>query len=693
MKSAFLPFPLSLRALLPAFAFAALMMHGAGAAPAKSYDLVVYGGTPAGIACSIAAAREGKSVLLLETTKHLGGLTTGGLSHTDVGPRPEIIGGIAKEFFIKADAHYANAARTASKDFWYQEPHVAEKTFTTMLQEAKVNVVFEARVKSVEKKGARLSSLTTLDGKTHEGRLFVDASYEGDVMALAKVEYFVGREGRDAYDEPLAGFRPAPFRFRDAEYMASPDRKYTHGTPAKMSAYDKDGKLLPGISTEWPEPGTEDKRSQAYNFRVILTNNAANRVPIPKPANYDPLRYEILGRIIDAFPGVKYEKLVFLGALPKDKFDANASGLVQGTDHVGGNVDYPDADYATRERIWQDHVDYVQGFLWFLANDTRVPAELRAQASEYGLAKDEFTDNGNWPYQLYVREARRMRGGYVMSQRDCQKAITKPDSIGMGAFILDSHAVQRLVDKEGFVIDEGNFDIPVRPYQIPYRSVTPKKEQCENLLVPVALSATHVTYGSIRMEPQFMILGHSTGIAAAMALEKNIPVQDVDIAALRAKLVAQGQVLELASLANLTLAENLPGIVIDDEAAVYEGVWTASGYGDPIDGTSHNDGDNSKGKMTARFETTLPETGIYEVRLAYSAAPNRAAKVPVKVEHAKGSDIVQVNQQKPPTVDKYFTSLGKFEFTKDKPAVVTVSNEGTTGFVAVDAVQWVRVGK
>lgn len=691
MISAFLPS--SVRGLLPTvLGLCALVTSGIahGAVP-ETYDLVVYGGTPGGIACSIAAAREGKSVLLLETTKHIGGLTTGGLSHTDVGPRPEIIGGIAKEFFVKADALYADPTRTASRDFWYQEPHVAEQAFTAMLQEAKVKVVFGRRVKTVEKRGAKISSLTTLEGKTYTGRIFVDASYEGDVMALAKVEYFVGREGRDAHDEPLAGFRPAPFRFRDAEYMASPEKKYTHGTPAKISAYGKDGKLLPGINTEWPELGAADNKSQAYNFRVILTNNAANRVPIPKPANYDPLRYEILGRIIDAFPGVKYEKLVFLGALPNQKFDANASGLVQGTDHVGGNVDYPDGDYATRDRIWQDHREYVQGFLWFLANDPRVPAELRAQASEYGLAKDEFTDNDNWPYQLYVREARRMRGQYVMSQRDCQKAIIKPDSIGMGAFILDSHAVQRLVDKDGYIIDEGNFDIPVRPYQIPYRSVTPKKEQCENLLVPVALSATHVTYGSIRMEPQFMILGHSTGVAAAMALEKNVAVQDVDIPALRAKLVTQGQVLELASLANLTFAENLPGIVVDDEAATYEGVWTASGYGEPIDGTSHNDGDSSKGKLSARFEAKLPAGGTYEVRLAYSAAPNRANNVPVTVEHAEGSDTVQVNQQKPPTVEKHFTSLGKFEFTKDKPAVVTVRNEGTKGFVAVDAVQWVRV--
>lgn len=685
------PSAMSISARFLSLLIAGLLASGSTLFSAKAPDLMVYGGTPGGIACAIAAAREGKSVLLLETTKHLGGLTTGGLSHTDVGPRPEIIGGVAKEFFTRADATYADPVRTASRGFWYHEPHIAEQTFTAMLKEAGVQVVFGTRVKQVKKAEAKIVSLTTTDGKEYTARLFVDASYEGDLMARAGVSYVVGREGREVYDEPLAGFRPAPFRFREAEYMTDSKSAYTHGTPAKISAYGKDGKLLPGINTAWPEPGTGDKRSQAYNFRVILTNRPENRVPFPKPKVYDALRYEILARIIDAFPGVRFEKLVYLGALPNGKFDANASGLVQGTDHVGGNVDYPDGDYETRERIWQDHVDYVQGLFWFLANDERVPAALRAQASEYGLARDEFADNGNWPYALYVREARRMIGGYVMRQRDCQKEITKPDSIGMGAFILDSHAVQRLVDKDGHVIDEGNFDIPVRPYQIPYRTVTPKKTECENLLVPVALSASHVTYGSIRMEPQFMILGHSTGIAASMTLDSGKAVQDIDVPALRAKLQAQGQVLELASLANLTLAENLPGVVIDDEAAIYTGTWTASGYGDPIDGTSHNDGDSGKGSKAARFETRLPSGGLYEVRLAYSSASNRAPKVPVTIEAVGGAKTVHVDQTKPPTVEKHFVSLGQFEFRGDTVAVVTVSNEGTKGFVAVDAVQFVKV--
>jgi hypothetical protein len=655
----------------------------ASAASAKDYDLLVYAGTPGGIATAVAAAREGAAVVLLETTRHLGGMTSGGLSHTDVGPRPEILGGFAREFYARADAKYPQAERTA-RDFWYHEPHVAEQTFGEILREAKVDVVFGSRVESVEKVGPTIVALRTMDGKIYRARYFADASYEGDLMAKAGVSYTVGRESRETYGEALAGFQPDPFRPRTAQYMSAPGSVYTHGTPAKISAY-KDGKLLPGINQDWPAVGSGDHRSQSYNFRVILTNVAANRLPLPKPPHYDPLRYEILGRIIDAFPGVRFEKLVFLGALPHGKFDANASGLVQGTDHVGANEAYPEADYPTRDRIWQDHVEYVQGLLWFLANDPRVPADLRAQAGAYGLAKDEFIDNANWPYALYVREARRMLGEYVMRQDDCAKHVTKPDSIGMGAFILDSHAVQRLVDKEGNVIDEGNFDIGIRPYQIPYRCITPRRSECGNLLVPVCLAASHVTYGSIRMEPQFMILGHSAGVAIAMALKSALPVQDVDVKALQAKLREQKQVLELPGEANGI--EKLPGIVMDDDDATFTGEWISSNYGNPLGGTSRHDGNADKGHKTAKYELKVPTAGNYEVRLSYTAATNRASNVPVTVESADGPKTVTVNQKLPPPIDKQFVSLGTFRFTPDKPAVVTISNADTDGYVAADVVQ------
>ncbi len=672
-----------------ATAIAAMTLWSAMGSAAEKFDLVVYGGTPGGIATAIAAKREGVSVLLLETTKHLGGMTSGGLSHTDVGPKPELLGGFAREFFTRANAKYRDPNRTA-KDFWYHEPHVAEQVFTELLREAGVDVVFGTRVQSVQKSRARITEFSTTDGKTYKARIFADASYDGDLMARAGVSYVVGREGRETYDEPLAGFYPEPLRPRTAEYMSKPGTAYTHGTPLKISAYGTDGKLLPGINTEWPAPGSADKRSQSYNFRVIVTTNAAIRVPFPKPAKYDPLRYEILARIIDAYPGIRFEKLVFLGALPNGKFDANASGLVQGTDHVGGNVDYPEADYAKRDRIWQDHVDYVQGFFWFLANDPRMPAELREQALAYGLAEDEFADNANWPYALYVREARRMIGSYVMKQPDCTKATTKPDSIGMGAFILDSHAVQRLVDNEGNVIDEGNFDVGVRPYQIPYRCVTPKTEQCENLLVPVCLSASHVTYGSIRMEPQFMILGHSTGVAAAMALKKGLAVQDIDVPALQSKLREQKQVLEWKS-ATETSVTNFAGIVIDDEEAVYTGDWTTSNFGDAINGSSHHDNNSGQGTKTARFEIKVPLSGKYEVRFAYVASPNRASKVMTRVDHADASTTSSVDERRAPTFEQHFVSLGFFQFLTTKPATITISNEKADGFVSVDAVQLLPV--
>lgn len=671
----------------PLVVLAALLSFAFPVAAAKDYDLVVYGGTPGGIATAVSAAREGATVLLLETTRHLGGMTTGGLSHTDVGPKPAILGGFALEFYTRADAKYSAGTRNKS-EFWYHEPHVAEQVFTEMLREAGVDVVFSPRIKSVDKSGARLNALTTTDGKFYRARLFADATYEGDLLARAGVSYVVGRESSATYGESLAGFRPAPLRPRSPDYMTKAGSAYTHGTPLKISAY-QDGRLLPGINTAWPALGSGDTRSQSYNFRVIVTTNPANRVPFPRPASYDPRRYEILARIVDAYPGIRFEKLVYLGPLPHGKFDANASGLVQGTDHVGANADYADGDYATRDRIWQDHVDYVQGFLWFLANDPRVPADLRAQASQWGLAKDEFVDNAHWPYALYVREARRMIGPYVMRQEDCTTRTTKPDSIGLGAFILDSHAVQRLVDPEGNVIDEGNFDIGTRPYQIPYRCVTPKREQCENLLVPVALSASHVTYGSLRMEPQFMIIGHSAGVAAGLALKHNLAVQDINVPALQTKLRAQQQVIEWKKPG--PAIATLAGLVLDDEAATYTGEWTASNYGNPLEGSSHHDANEGKGTKTARFELTVPKAGLYDVRLAYTAAANRASNAPVTVQSLDGSRTVSVNQKLAPPFDAHFTSLGRFKFSPAQPAVVIVSNTGTNGFVAVDAVQLIAV--
>lgn len=656
---------------------------------AESYDVLVYGATPGGLSAALAASREGTSVLVIEPTRWIGGMVTGGLASTDVG-NEKVIGGLAREFFTRA------AESNAGTPMWYAEPKVNMATFQALLREAKVKVITERSLKSISRDGERIDSLFTSDGKRYEAKVFIDATYEGDLLARAGVSYIIGREGRDVYGEPLAGFQPAPLRPRTVEQMAqdSPSiggpknaMNYVHGTPALIQALDVAGLPLPGVSNQWAEVGAGDSRTQAYNFRVIVTRTPENRVPFPKPAHYDPMRFELLARMIAKYPGIRFSKLVYLGPIANGKFDANAIGLVVGTDHVGANYAYPDGDEKTRATIWQDHVDYVQGFLWFLANDSRVPEDLRAQASQWGLAKDEFTDNQHWPYALYVREARRMIGEYVMRQDDCTQHVKKADSIGMGSFIMDSHAVQRLVNHDGSVIDEGNFDMPVRPYQIPYRSLVPQKSQCENLLVPVCMSASHVAYGSIRMEPQYMIMGQACGLAAVQALRSQKAVQDIDVAALQAKLREQKQVLELPLAPGSVELKDLAGIVVDDAEAQYTGEWIGSSSSGGVEGMYHHDGNEAKGMKSARFEVRVPKDGQYEVRFAYATAPNRATNVPVKITHADGEQTITVNEKQTPTLDKVFVSLGKFRFTADKLAVVSVTTEGTDGYVVVDAVQ------
>lgn len=517
--------------------------RGENAAP---YDVVVYGGTPAGLAAAIAAAREGASAVVIEPSMHLGGMVTGGLSSTDTG-NPATIGGLAREFFTRADARYQDPSKTAKPfEFWKSEPHVAEKTFHEMIEEAGVKVVLGRRLDRVTRQANRIVSITTHDGCEYRGKMFVDAGYEGDLMARAGVEYTVGREGREDFGESLAGFLPAPLRPRTLEHMSAPGTAYTHGTPCELPARDASGKLFWGVTDKpWPAPGSGDKLVQSYTYRVIITRDKQNQIPFPKPRQYHPERYDLLLELIRRYPGIRFAKIVYVGWIPGGKSEINASGLIFSTDYWGGSTDYPEGDEATREKIRQDHADYVQGLLWFLGNDPRVPEPLRKDTAGWGLCRDEFADNDHWPYALYVREARRMRGRYVMRQQDCQEDLLKQDAVAMGSFILDSHAYQRLITPEGFITDEGNFDVRTKPYQIPFRSITPRKEQSENLCVPVCLSATHVAYGSIRMEPVYMALGHASGVAAVQALRSGVAVQDIDISALQKRLLQTKQVLSL----------------------------------------------------------------------------------------------------------------------------------------------------
>lgn len=687
-SSPFLPkilFALSMMSLFKLLFAAFLLSHVSLAA--ETSDVLVYGASPAGITAAIAAAREKLTVTIVEPTHWIGGMTAGGLSSSDVG-NPDTIGGLSQEFFTRCGTHYDG------KEKYHCEPHIYQQVFAEMLKEAGVKVVTGQRLTQVAKAGAKITAFTTQDGREWQARVFIDATYEGDLMAKAGVSYIVGRESREAYDEPLAGvYRETPRGFgldvmtTGCPCVGDKGPHYVHGVPDVMPARGADGKLMWGITESNAPAGSADKLTQSYNFRLCVTNKAENLVPWPKPLHYDPKRYDLLLELVRHYPGIRFSRIVHLGKLINDKYDLNAQGIFS-TDYVGGNFDYPDGDEATRARIWQDHIDYVQGLCWFLANDTRVPDALRQETQSWGLCRDEFTDNAHWPYALYVREARRMIGSYVMTQQDVQKDVVKADGIGMGSFIIDSHIVRRLVDAEGHVIDEGAFDAPTRPYQIPYGTLTPKRAECENLLVPVCCSATHIAYGTLRMEPVYMSMGHASGLAAALSLKTGKPVQDVDVKELRKKLLDQKQVLELApSKVNGVAASSLKGIVVDDDDATFTGSWITSNFGVSVGGNYHHDGNAGKGTKTATFRIKVPTSGKYEVRMSYATATNRATNVPVKITSADGEKTVKVNQKVHPSLDQIFVSLGGYSFASDKGVIIEISNEGADGYVVVDAIQ------
>lgn len=505
------------------------------------YDLVVYGGTAGGVITAVSGAREGLRVVLLEPGTHLGGMASGGLSRTDYGKK-EVLGGYALEFYWRVGRKY-DMGRYAQDVAWFYEPKVGEQVFREMLDQAGVRVLVRRRLREktgVTKSGTRLASIVTEDGSKFEGRIFADCSYEGDLMAQAGVEYTVGRESQAQYGESLAGVR---------------DKTPLHQFLVRVSPYDANGKLLPEVDPGPKAPsGTADKKEQAYNFRMILSDDPGNQVAFPKPPGYDPHRYELLARLLEATTKANgrapvMNEVTLIAKIPNHKADINNQGAFS-TDYIGKSWGYPDGDYAQRARIWQDHVNYTKGFFYFLAHDARVPAALRQEVNGWGLAKDEFLDTEHWPHQLYIREARRMVGEFVVTQKDVQTDLKKPDVIGMGSYNSDSHNIQRLATPDGAVENEGDMQVPVTPYQIPYRVMVPKRAQAGNLLVPVCFSASHVAYSSLRMEPQYMIIGQAAGVAASLALKSRTPVQDVDTAVLSAKLKSQGAVFEWAPPVN-----------------------------------------------------------------------------------------------------------------------------------------------
>jgi hypothetical protein len=506
------------------------------APPAPAVDLVVYGGTSSGVMTAYSAAREGLHVVLLEPGGHLGGMVTGGLSATDLG-HYTIIGGYARDFYMKAAAHYGIHDLDRPEN-WRSEPHVDEEIFRTMLQDSGVAVRFHERLREhrgVELQGKHLVSITTADGKHWPARIFADCSYEGDLMAQVKVSYTWGREASAEYAEDLAGVRGN-----------TPKHQFLW----PLSAYDEHHQLLREIDPgPLAAPGSGDKKVQAYNFRLILTDDPADRLPFPRPPGYDRSRFALMERYLAEFPQSMHREpglrdLTNPVTIPNHKADFNNNGPVS-TDYIGHSWKYPEATYAEKAALWQDHLLYTQSFFYFLSQDAKVPASLRAEVNQWGLPKDEFADTDHWPNQLYIREGRRLVGEYVMRQADLQTERTKPDSIGMGSYNSDSHNIQRVAMPDGSVQNEGDVQVPVEPYEIAYRSILPKRSESENLLVPVCLSASHAAYSSVRMEPQYMIIGQAAGVAAALAVLGHRDVHDVEIPELQQKLREHGAILHL----------------------------------------------------------------------------------------------------------------------------------------------------
>ena len=524
------------------------------------YDIVIYGGTAAAVTAAIQARQMDRSVVIVSPDKHLGGLSSGGLGYTDTGNKA-VIGGLAREFYHRVWQHYNRPAawnwekREAfgnkgqgtpaidgeNRTMWLFEPHVAEQVFDDLIREYKVPVLRDEwldRQNGVRKDGAKIVSIRTISGKTFTGRIFIDATYEGDLMAAAGVQYHVGREGKSVYGEEWAGVQTGVLH-HGHHFGVLKDKISPYVIPG-----DPKSGILARISPAAPgEYGAGDSKVQAYCFRMCLTDLATNRLPFPKPASYDPKQYELLLRIFDAGWRETFRKF---DRIPNQKTDTNNHGPFS-TDNIGMSYDYPEASYERRREIIREHEQYQKGWLWFIANDPRVPADVRTEFRKWGLAKDEFRDNGNWPHQIYVREARRMIGKYVMTEHELLKKRPTPESVGMGSYGIDSHNIQRYITPEGYVQNEGDIGVSTNgPYQISYGSLVPKRGQADNLIVPVAVSSSHIAFGSIRMEPVFMILGQSAGTAASLAIEGRIALQDVPYAKLEQRLRKDGQVLEYA---------------------------------------------------------------------------------------------------------------------------------------------------
>jgi hypothetical protein len=638
----------------------------------EEVDVCVYGGTSAGVIAAYTAQSLGKTVLLIEPGRHLGGLSAGGLGYTDIGNKYAVTG-LARDFYRRIGTHYGKFEQ------WIFEPHVAEKIFHEYVNAAKVNVWYKHRITSASNVSGVIQQIeledsvnpSTASKRVVRAKIFIDCSYEGDLMAKAGVSYTVGRESNSMYKETYNGFQ-----LRDKhQFIDGID-------PYKIKGQPESG-LLWGISSAPPAvTGTGDKKVQAYNFRICLSRDPQNKITITRPPGYDSTHYELLLRMLEKEPTRPFNLILKPDIMPNDKTDINNNGPFS-TDMIGVNYDYPEADYSKRAAIIKDLENYNKGLLYFIGNDSRMPTHLRDEMLKWGYPKDEYVDNGNWSHQAYIREARRMIGEYVMTQHNCEGGETVNDGVGMAAYTMDSHNIQRIV-VNGMVKNEGDVQVGgFPPYPISYRSIIPKESDCKNLFVPVCLSATHIAYGSIRMEPVFMVLAQSAATAAVQAIDKGISVQQVDVQAIQ-------KALKENPLADGTTREIL--IDNDDKGSVtLVGSWTtlknAPGcYGPSLLSSSY--GEKSRIR-SVKFSTLIEKEGAYEVYIYIPRIPGTSSTIEVTFHDGKRKHTqnLKPNQIKiEGQTSGEWMLLGQYDMKKDERPYVEVSTRGADGTVIADAV-------
>lgn len=680
------PMPLRSTALLATAVLLALPGAPLSGQSDLEVDVLVYGGTSAGVIAAYTAKTYGRSVLLVEPGRHLGGMSSGGLGQTDIGNKFAVTG-LALDFYRRVGRQYGWF------EAWQFEPHVAERTFESYVDEADVEILFSRRLKEVRKDGPRIREVeleyagpgTGAGPLVVAARQFIDASYEGDLMAMAGASYIVGREGNDIYAETLNGVQ---LRGR---------HQFPDGVDPYVVPGDPSSGLLPEITSVRVAPnGTGDRGVQAYNYRMSLCQGE-DRVPIARPEAYDPDRYELLLRRIAAEETPSLDSLFIISRMPNGKTDWNNRGGFS-TDYIGKNWDYPEAGHERRAEIRREHEAYQKGLIFFLANDPRVPARLREQMGSWGYCPDEFLDTGGWPHQLYVREARRLVGEHVMTEHHAVGREVVEDGVGLAAYTMDSHNVQRVV-VDGMVKNEGNVEVGgwpdddlggavvVEPYPISYRSLTPKREEVTNLLVPVALSASHIAFGSIRMEPVYMVLGQVAAVAASMAIDADTLVQAVDVAALQRELKE-----------NPLADGSTPEALVDDgdaDRVQISGSWSRESPEGKFGMTALRHDGGGPGEV--RFVPDIPEEGAYDVHLYWPRSEALSTAVPVVVRHADGVDTLTVDMREPDEIHGglqhgivSWVRLGEFPFHPSEEAFLAVRAAGD-GRVYADAALFVPV--